>query len=59
MVKKIAERYNLPFVPLQEGFTELSKKAEKSYWIYDGVRPTIKGHEYIKRQWHNSFNKLQ
>lgn len=59
MAKKIAEKYNLPFIPLQEGFTELSKKAEESYWLYDGVHPTIKGHEYIKREWLKTFNKLQ
>ena len=59
MAKKIAEKYNLPFIPLQEGFTELSKKAEESYWLADGVHPTIKGHEYIKREWLKTFNKLQ
>ncbi len=58
MAKKIAEKYNLPFIPLQEGFTELSKKAEESYWLYDGVHPTTLGHEYIKREWLKAFKTL-
>lgn len=58
MAKKIAEKYNLPFIPLQKGFDELTKKAPACYWIGDGVHPTPKGHEYIKTQWLDAFEKL-
>ncbi len=58
MAKKIAEKYDLVFVPLQEGFDELCKKAPSEYWLGDGVHPTPKGHEYIKEQWLRAFNKL-
>ena len=58
MAKKIAEKYNLPFIPLQEGFDELATKAPNAYWLGDGVHPTAKGHEYIKREWLKAYKKL-
>ncbi len=58
MARKIAEKYNLPFIPLQEGFNELAKKAPNDYWLGDGVHPTAKGHEFIKIQWLNAFSSL-
>ena len=58
MAKKVAEKYDLTFVPLQEGFDELSKKAPSTYWLRDGVHPTPKGHEYIKTQWLKAFESL-
>ena len=58
MARKIAEKYNLPFIPLQEGFNRLSEKAPNSYWLSDGVHPTAKGHEFIKKQWLESFKNL-
>lgn len=56
--RKIAEKYSLPFIPLQAGFDELAKKAPNSYWLGDGVHPTAKGHEFIKSQWLKAFKKL-
>ena len=58
MAKKIAEKYNLPFIELQKGFDELTKKEEPSYWLKDGVHPTEMGHEYIKNQWLEAFKIL-
>ena len=58
MARKIAEKYNLPYVPLQEGFDELSKTIQESYWLEDGVHPTAMGHEYIKTQWIETFRTL-
>ncbi|MBO5312593.1 MAG: SGNH/GDSL hydrolase family protein [Clostridia bacterium] len=58
MAKRIAEKYNLPFIPLQEGFDALAKKAPNSYWLGDGVHPTAMGHEFIKTQWLEAFKKL-
>ena len=56
--RKIAEKYSLPFIPLQAGFDELAKKAPNSYWLGDGVHPTAKGHEFIKSQWLKAFKEL-
>lgn len=58
MAKKIAEKHNLPFIPLQEGFDKLCEQAEPSYWLADGVHPTSMGHQYIKTQWLKAFNNL-
>lgn len=56
--KAIAEKYNLTFIPLQDKFDELTKQAEPSYWLGDGVHPTTMGHEFIKREWIKAFNTL-
>ena len=58
MARKIAEKYNLPFIELQNGFDELAKKAENSYWLADGVHPTAKGHEFIKNEWLKAYRAL-
>jgi len=56
--KRVAEKYGLTFVPLQEIFDEASTKAEATYWLMDGVHPTSAGHELIKREWLKAFEKL-
>ncbi|MBR1970655.1 MAG: SGNH/GDSL hydrolase family protein [Clostridia bacterium] len=59
MSKKISEKYSLPYVELQDGFDELSKNIDASYWLYDGVHPTAMGHEYIKKEWIKAFKTLE
>ena len=54
----IAQKYNLPIVSLQDKFNEAAKKAPNEYWLYDGVHPTPKGYELIKRQWLKSFKEM-
>ena len=58
MAKKIAEKYNLAFIPLQDGFDALAKKAPNNYWLGDGVHPTAKGHEFIKGEWLKAYFAL-
>lgn len=48
--KKIAEKFGLDFVPLQDKFDEALLKAPASYWLSDGVHPTSAGHELIARE---------
>lgn len=51
-VKRVAEKYNLPFVPLQEVFDKANAEApEPAYWLRDGVHPTAAGHALIKKAW--------
>ena len=57
--KEIADKYNLVFVPLQEKFDEAVKLAPPEYWLTDGVHPTPKGHELIKREWLKAFEMLK
>ena len=47
--KRIAEKYNLAFIPLQAKFDAMCEKCEVSYWLWDGVHPTAAGHELIAR----------
>lgn len=56
--KEIAEKYGLPFIPLQHLFDEAAEKCPTSYWLKDGVHPTAAGHELIKREWIKAFKNL-
>ncbi len=58
MARKIAEKFDLPFIELQAGFDALAKKAPNNYWLGDGVHPTPKGHEFIKGEWLKAFKNL-
>lgn len=56
--KKVAQKYNLPFVPLQKQFEEVAQETGSSYWLWDGVHPTAMGHELIKRHWLKAFSDM-
>ena len=58
MARKLSQKYNLPYIKLQDGFHKLSEGVGASYWLYDGVHPTVAGHEYIKREWIKAFKTL-
>ena len=58
-VKRLAEKYNLVFVPLQERFSTANADApEDGFWRFDGVHPSAAGHELIKQAWLEGFAKL-
>ena len=57
--KRIAEKYDLPLIELQEAFDEACKLAEPTYWAADGVHPTANGHEIIKRLWLKTFETMK
>lgn len=57
--KKIAKKYNLKFIPLQEKFDSVVNLADETYWLEDGVHPTAMGHELICREWINAFKDLK
>ena len=59
MAKKVAEKYDIPFIPLQNGFDKLQEGTEIGYWLMDGVHPSSFGHEYIKREWIKKFKELK
>jgi lysophospholipase L1-like esterase len=50
VVKKLAKEYGAIFVPLQN-MIDTSQKKSKQPLIWDGVHPTILGHELIARKW--------
>ena len=56
--RRIAEKFNLPFVELQDKFDKVSENTETSYWLMDGVHPTSMGHNIIKDAWLEAFKLL-
>lgn len=57
--KRVAEKYDLLFLPLQELFEKANENAPEGYWLCDGVHPTPAGHVLIKEQWLKAFEKLR
>jgi lysophospholipase L1-like esterase len=55
VAKKIAEEYNLTFIPLQEKFDEASKKHGVENYLYDGVHPAPAGAKLIATEWLKVF----
>ena len=56
--KKVAERYGLTFIPLQEKFEALVHTAPADYWLVDGVHPTPMGHTFLKEEWLRAYRTL-
>ena len=59
VTKKMAEKYHLPLIELQPAFDAALERAPADYWAYDGVHPTVCGHEIIKRLWLETFEKMK
>ena len=57
--KRIAEKYDLEFVPLMDKFDKACEKAEASYWLADGVHPTAAGHAIIKDELRKAFDEIR
>lgn len=57
--RRIAEKYHLVYVPLQECFDQACGLVPAKQLLFDGVHPTPMGHELIKREWLRGFGKLQ
>jgi lysophospholipase L1-like esterase len=57
IVRKLALKYNAVFVGFQEVFDQACSKAPANYWIWDGVHPTVAGHELMAREWLNQIGK--
>lgn len=58
VVRRVAEKYGIPFVALQERFDAACMSAPPSYWLFDGVHPSAMGHDLIKQAWLEAFEKL-
>ena len=57
VVRRIAKEYQTLLVPLQKVFNEAATKVSADYWIWDGIHPTVAGHELIAREWLNQVSK--
>lgn len=53
--KRIAEKYGLVFVPLQDKFDEACTKMSADNWTWEGVHPTTAGHGIIAKALMTSF----
>ncbi len=56
--KRIAEKHNLTFIPLQEMLDSMPDNVRPDYWAGDGVHPTAAGHELISNEWIKAFRTL-
>jgi lysophospholipase L1-like esterase len=57
VVRKLTTKYNAVFVGFQEVFDKACEKAPADYWIWDGVHPTVPGHELMAREWLKQLEK--
>ncbi len=56
--RKIAEKYNLPFVELQAKFDAVHDPENPLLWLWDGVHPTCLGAHLIAREWIKGFESM-
>ncbi len=50
-VRKLAAEFGAILIDYPKVFVAASKKAPLDYWIWDGIHPTISGHELMAREW--------
>lgn len=50
-VKQLAVEFNAVIIDYPKVFLEAQKHAPIDYWIWDGVHPTVFGHELMAREW--------
>ncbi|MDI9882657.1 SGNH/GDSL hydrolase family protein [Flectobacillus longus] len=51
VVKSIAKDFNAVLIDYPQVFAQAQKKAPLEYWIWDGIHPTVFGHELMAREW--------
>lgn len=51
VVMKLATEFDAVFVEFQEVLNKASKNVAPEYWIWDGIHPTVPGHELLTREW--------
>lgn len=57
IVRKLAVKFDAVLVGFQEVFDRACEKATADYWIWDGVHPTVAGHELMAREWLKQVEK--
>ena len=51
IVRKLAKEYEFTFFPFQDMFDSLAQKVDSAYLVWDGIHPTMVGHEFMTRRW--------
>ena len=57
-VHELAEEFNLPLIELQADLDAMQANAPESYWLYDGVHPSIFFHQHMADKWIATFKTL-
>ena len=57
IVRKLSEQYDAVFVGFQEMFNQACSKAPADYWLWDGIHPSVAGHELMAREWLKQVEK--
>lgn len=57
VVKSIAQKYGLDFIPLQADFDKLTENCETSVYLSDGVHPNLVGARVIANKWLDYYKK--
>ena len=55
--RRVAEKFSIPFVPLQAKLDEMQKAYGTESVSGDGVHPNVTGHLLIARAWMEAFEK--
>ena len=50
-VKRIAVDFDAVLIDYPKVFEEAQQRAPMEYWIWDGIHPTVFGHELMAREW--------
>ncbi|WP_236252750.1 SGNH/GDSL hydrolase family protein [Echinicola sp. 20G] len=51
IVKQLADEFGTLLVDYPAAFDKAMEKAPAEYWIWDGVHPTVAGHEVMTKAW--------
>ncbi|WP_186755985.1 SGNH/GDSL hydrolase family protein [Echinicola salinicaeni] len=51
IVQKLAQEFDALLVDYSSAFDKAFEKAPPEYWIWDGVHPTVAGHEVMTKAW--------
>ena len=57
-MRSTINKYNLIFIPLQKQLSLAAEKEGAKNILSDGVHPTAKGHEIIKKEWIKAFESI-
>lgn len=57
IVRKLAAEFDAVLVDYPSVFEKAFLKAPIDYWIWDGIHPTVYGHELMTRQWIKQVSK--
>lgn len=58
VVKKLAEEYNIPFLPLQKTLDGLAEQYGSEFITFDGVHPNLTGAKVIANEWLKVYDKF-